>query len=138
MYKVKYLQRSRNWEHRKRVSLERYPITARLASALLSKGIRGELSEEYLGKNCTCSLPNRTADTRRRPMVAVCSCDIHMNTRLTASSHFVIAFPMRPITHQLNKWNCHSCPRQPRCHARLGTVLCSCINVLYLLVAFFH
>lgn len=31
--------------------------------------------------------------------------------------------PVRPITHRLNNWNCHSCQCQPYCHGRMGTTL---------------
>ena len=43
-YKVKYLQRGRNWE--KCASSEWYPITVCLASTLASEGIRAKLGEE--------------------------------------------------------------------------------------------
>ena len=29
--------------------------------------------------------------------------------------------PVRPITHRLNNWNCHSCQCQPYCHGRMAT-----------------
>lgn len=45
--------------------------------------------------------------------------------------------PMRPITHQLNKWNCHSCPQQACCHARMGTMLHLHINVRQSLSRFY-
>lgn len=48
--------------------------------------------------------------------------DTHMHKR--AHKHTLPHLsPVRPITHRLNNWNCHSCQCQPYCHGRMDTTL---------------
>lgn len=111
-----------------------------LACTLLSKGIRLKEVKSKTPLLAYVPYPSNELQSRQTSACIIWwdahYCDIHVNTRLTASSHFVIACPMRPITHQVNKWNCHSCPQQPRSHARMGTMLHSHINALHSLLHF--